>query len=83
MPNRKANITASVCKNYLDYLGVILGDQNTKFAPHSSCKSCVENLRLWSLKTLKSQPFGIPMIWRESADHVTDCYLCMNNIEGL
>ena len=27
-------------------------------------------------------PFGIPMVWREQSDHVTDCYFCMTNIKG-
>ena len=26
--------------------------------------------------------FGVPMIWREQRDHVSDCYCCMTKITG-
>ncbi|XP_076804583.1 uncharacterized protein LOC143448650 [Clavelina lepadiformis] len=81
--SRQAKITQFVKKAYYAYFGVKLGDQDKAFAPHICCKACVENLRLWSLKKIKSLPFGIPMVWREGKDHVTDCYFCMTNLQGI
>ncbi|KRY96484.1 hypothetical protein T11_9672, partial [Trichinella zimbabwensis] len=39
-------------------------------------------LRKWSKKTLKSLPFGVPMVWREPQNHVDDCYFCLSNVRG-
>ena len=58
-----------------------LGDQDKLWAPHIVCKSCVELLRSWT-KNGRHLKFGIPMVWRERKDHVTDCYFCMNNMRG-
>lgn len=82
MPNNKSEITKFVKTMYKAYFGIKLGDQDKKFAPHICCKTCVENFRKWSKGTIKSMPFGIPMIWREGKDHVTDCYFCMINLKG-
>ena len=81
--SRQAKITQFVKKAYYAYFGVKLGDQDKAFAPHICCRTCVESLRLWSLKKIKSLPFGIPMVWREGKDHVTDCYFCMTNLQGM
>ena len=27
-------------------------------------------------------PFVIPMVWREQADHTTNCYFCLTDIKG-
>lgn len=82
LPNRKSKITSFVKKMYQAYFGIKLGDQDKSFAPHICCKTCVEGLRRWSNKKQKSLPFGIPMVWREGKDHITDCYFCMTNLEG-
>ena len=45
LPGRLAKITDFVKKTYHAYFGVKFGDQDKPFAPHVSCKTCVENLR--------------------------------------
>ena len=30
----------------------------------------------------EAKPFGVPMIWREQRDHVSDCHVCMIKITG-
>lgn len=79
---QEANITNFVKTCYYAYFGMKLGDQDKDFAPHICCRTCVENLRRWSKGTLKSLPFGIPMVWREGKDHITDCYFCLTNLQG-
>ena len=37
--------TSFVIKAYLGYFGMRLGDQDKTWAPHTVCRSCVENLR--------------------------------------
>ncbi|KAI6647174.1 hypothetical protein LOD99_8827 [Oopsacas minuta] len=75
-------ITGFVKKAYLEYFGMRLGDQDKTWAPHTVCRSCVENLRQWTKGIRKSLSFGIPMIWREPQNHISDCYFCMANISG-
>ena len=83
LPSRIAKITGFVKKAYHSYFGVKLGDQDKAFAPHVSCKTCVENPRDWENGKRKSMPFAVPMVWREGKYHVTDCYFCMTNLQGI
>ena len=83
LPDRQAKITDFVKKAYQAYFGVKLGDQDKPFAPHICCKTCVENLQDWRNEKRKSMPFGVPMVWREGKDNVTDCYFCMTNLKGI
>lgn len=83
LSDRQTNITTFVKKCYRAYFGMQLGDQDKPFAPHICCKTCVEDLRRWSKGKKKKLPFGVPMVWREGKDHVTDCYFCMTNLKGL
>ena len=32
---------------------------------------------------MKKLPFGVPMVWREGKDQVTDCYFRMTNLKSL
>ena len=83
LPGRLAKITDFVKKAYHDYFGVKLGDQDKPYALHVSCKTCVENLHDWRDKNRKSMPFAVPIVWREDKDHVTDCYFCITNLQGI
>lgn len=83
LPDRRARITDFVKKSYHAYFRVKLGDQDKPFAPHICCKTCVQNLRDWRNKTRKSMPSGVPMVWWEGKDHITDCYFCMTKLQGI
>ena len=75
-------ISDFVKRCYYAYFGITLADQDKSFAPHMCCRICVEGLRLWSKGKRKRMPFGIPMIWREGKDHITDCYFCLTKVKG-
>ena len=47
------------------------------------CKSCTEYLRLWTKGKKSSLKFGIPIICRESTNHVADCYFCAIDLTGI
>jgi hypothetical protein len=81
-PKQRTTISDFVKKAYHAYFGVKLGDQDKSWAPHSVCRSCVENLRQWTKGKRKSLSFGIPMVWREQQNHFNDCYFCTVNISG-
>ena len=60
-----------------------IGDDIHKpWAPTYCCSCCSRSLRGWLAGTHASMPFGIPMIWREQKDHVTDCYFCLTKTTG-
>jgi len=80
--DQRLPITTFVKHSYHAYFGCKLGDQDKTWAPHIVCKRCVEDLRHWSKGEGKCTPFGVPMIWREQTDHVTDCYFCITNVQG-
>lgn len=80
--NERRNWTSGLKKLYELYFGCKVGDEDKPWAPHFCCKKCNTYLSRWSAGTLKSMPFGIPMIWREQQDHVTDCYFCLTQIKG-
>ena len=64
------------------YFGFKLGDQDKSWAPHQVCRTCVENLAEWTKQKRQTIGFAVPMVWREQANHVDDCYFCMNNVAG-
>ena len=80
--NRKP-ITSSIKRSYHAYFQMALGDQDKDWAPHIVCKKCTEYLRVWSKGQKTALKFGIPMVWREPTDHVTDCYFCAVNVSGI
>ena len=69
-------------KAYLAYFGVKLEDQDKNWALHLFCRTCVENLRQWTKQKRQTIGFAVPMVWREQANHVDDCYFCMTNVAG-
>ena len=46
------------------------------------CKACTKTLCGWT-NGKRSLNFGIPMVWREPTNHVTDCYFCTVNVTGI
>ena len=82
LPILQAKIKQFAKRSCYAYIGLELGDQDKVLAPHMCSKTCVESLILWSVRKIKSLPFGIPMVWREVKDHVTDCYFCITNLLG-
>jgi hypothetical protein len=82
VPSQRTSISDFVKKAYFAYFHVKIGDQDKAWAPHIVCKSCVENLRQWTKGQRNKLAFGIPMIWRESKNHVDDCYFCLVQTSG-
>ena len=66
-----------VKKLYFAYFKMKLGDQEKSSAPHIVCETSIANLISWSLGRRKRLAFGIPMIWRELQNHISDCYFCI------
>lgn len=71
-----------VHKAYKLYFGCPIGDQDKKWAPHFCCANCYVKLIQWWNGKPVSMAFGVPMVWREPKDHVTDCYFCLTNVRG-
>ena len=68
-------------KTYYRYFGMQLGDQDKSWAPHIICANCHTTFKKWT-KGESSFKFGVPMVWREPTDHVTNCYFCMVKTRG-
>jgi hypothetical protein len=82
VPNRNP-ITGFIKRAYHAYFGIKLGDQDKGWAPHIVCKTCTEYLRCWTKGKKNCLKFGIPMVWREPTNHVTDCYFCAIDVTGI
>ena len=80
---QRRNITSFVMLAYKTYFEVPLGNQDKKWVPHIVCHNCEEMLRDWTKGKRKGLPFGIPMVWREPKDHISDCYFCIVNTKGI
>ena len=72
-----------VKRAYKAYFQILLGDQEKKWAPHIVCHNCDEMRRDWTKEKLMGLPFGIPMVWREPKEHLTDCYFCLVSTKGI
>ena len=83
LAGQRNQVTSFIKHAYYSYFGIKLGDQDKLWAPHIVCKSCTEYLRLWTKGKKNSLKFGIPMIWREPTNHVTDCYFCAIDLTGI
>ena len=81
--HQRRNISLFVKRAYKAYFEVHFGDQDKQWAPHVVCHNCEEMLRSWTKGKRNGLPFGVPMIWREPTNHVTDCYFCMVNTAGV
>ncbi|XP_076330758.1 uncharacterized protein LOC143236374 [Tachypleus tridentatus] len=80
---QRRNISSFVKRAYKAYFEIHIGDQDKQWAPHVVCHNCEEMLRDWTKGKRNGLPFGVPMIWREPTNHVTDCYFCMVNTTGV
>ena len=82
VPYRKP-VTKFIKRAYHTYFGMKLGDKDNAWAPHMVCKTCTEYLRRWTNGKKSCLKVGIPMVWREPANHGTDCYFCVINMTGI
>ena len=82
VPNRN-QVTSFIKHAYHSYFGIKLGDQDKAWVPHMVSKSCTEYLCQWTKGKKSCLKFGIPMVWREPTNHVTDCYFCTIDVTGI
>ena len=75
-------ITSFITRTYHAYFDIKLADQDKAWAPHMVCKACTEILR-GRTHGKRSLNFGIPIVWREQTNHVTDCYFCAVDVTGI
>ena len=83
LTRQRRNISLFVERAYKAYFQFPLGDQEKKWAPHMVCHNCEEMLRDWAKGKWKGLPFGVPMMWREPKEHLTDYYFCLVNTKGI
>ena len=77
----RRNVTPLIKNAYYAYFGVKLGDQDKTWAPHKVCISYMSTFSLW-MKGKKHFSFGVPMVWREPQNHLSDCYFCAVKTTG-
>jgi len=73
--SQRCSITPLIKKAYHLYFGCKLGDQGKKWAPHIVCKSCATRLGGWINPEGMAMSFAVPVVWRETSNHISDCYL--------
>ena len=57
---------------YHAYIGMPVGDQDKRWAPHVMCEYCRRTLEGWFRGEKRAMRFAIPRIWREPSNHLTD-----------
>ena len=78
-----ARISPQILNGYNSYFGIDAKKEMSKsWAPNVICATCVLYLRSWLIRTKKSIPYAVPMIWRKQTNHETDCYFCQTNLTG-
>ena len=80
--SRRRPFTLLVKKCYEYYFGCKVGDQDKSWFPHFCCVTCARLLAV-RVNGSRCMPFAIPAVWRETTDHVSDCYLCLTSITGV
>ena len=80
-PNRKP-VTSFITRAYNAYFGIKLADQDKAWLQLMVCKACTETLRRWT-NGKRSLNFGIPLVWREPTNYVTDWYFCDVDVTGI
>ena len=73
-PTHHAKLSSRMKLVYAHFFGCKVGDEDKEWAPHTCCNRCRTSLSRWFDGKRKQMPFGVPMIWREERDHVSDCY---------
>ena len=81
-PTHRAKLSSRIKLAHAHYFGYKVGDEAKEWAPHIYCNRCRTSLLFWFDRKRKQMPFGVPMIWREQRDHVSDYYFCMTKITG-
>jgi len=77
LASKRRSITPLIKKAYHLYFGCKLGDQDKKWVPHILCEWCAIRLGGWINRKGMAMPFAVPMVWMETSNHISDCYLCL------
>jgi len=80
--NPEDSLSHPIKKCYEHDFGCKVGDQNKSWAPYFCCVTCARLLAAWA-KVSCCMSFAIPMVWRRSVDHVSDCYFCLTSVTGV
>jgi len=77
LASQRRSIALLIKKAYHLYFGCKLAEQDKKWAPHFVCKSCAICPGGWINCKEIALSFAIPMVWRETSDHSSNCYFCL------
>ena len=76
-------VSEEIKTQYRDFFGICLGDKDKKWAPYSVCKLCINSLSTSSRSKENGNTFSVPMVWCKPVDHLSDCYFCAVNTQGI